>query len=275
MVLRQGDSGGAVKGLQRELNKLGALLLIDGDFGPGTRDAVADARVSLGQPGPPEADDALQAALAALADPFPPISAAGVTFIARLEVSSPGEYRRRYKRPVWPSEKSGITIGIGCDLRFYQSAAALSADWGDRLPAAALARLSAVIGRPGSAAMLAEVADVDVPLADAVAVYIGRTLRQNLDLTRSIYPEVDALTPARRAALVSLVYNRGTSLQENDPTRREMREIRDLLAAGQLDGVPDRMDSMARLWPDLPGLIARRHDEARLWRSGFAALQLE
>ena len=108
-----------------------------------------------------------------------------------------------------------------------------------------------------------------------MAVYIGRTLRQNLDLTRSIYPEVDALTPARRTALVSLVYNRGTSLKDNDPTRQEMREIRDLLAGGRLDAVPDRIDAMARLWPDLPGLIARRHDEARLWRSGFTALQLE
>jgi hypothetical protein len=175
---------------------------------------------------------------------------------------------------VWPSEQSGITIGIGCDLRFYPSAAALSADWGDRLPAPTLARLGAVIGRPGSAAMLAGVADVEVPLADAVAVYVGRTLRQNLDLTRSIYPQVDALTPARRTALVSLVYNRGTSLEETDP-RREMREIRDLLAANRPDAVADRIDSMARLWPDLPGLIARRHDEARLWRAGFAALQLE
>jgi hypothetical protein len=30
-----------------------------------------------------------------------------------------------------------------------------------------------------------------------------------------------------------------------------------------------------RKWPDQRGLIQRRHDEARLWRAGFAALPLE
>src|SRR5262249_11269948 len=158
--------------LQRGLNKLGALLLIDGDFGPGTRDAVADARVSLQQPGPPEADDQLQSALAARADAFPPLTAAGVTFIARLEVSSPSEYRRRYKRPVWPSDKSGITIGIGCDLKFYPDEQKFDADWGDRLAPGTLARLAGVIGQTGSPALLARVADVEISLADAVAVYI-------------------------------------------------------------------------------------------------------
>ena len=41
MVLRSGDKGKAVKELQRGLNKLGSMLLIDGQFGPGTRDAAS------------------------------------------------------------------------------------------------------------------------------------------------------------------------------------------------------------------------------------------
>ena len=53
-------------------------------------------------------------------------------------------------------------------------------------------------------------------------------------------------------------------------------EIQDLLAAGNVDAVADQFDSMARLWdPGLPGLVKRRHDEATMWRSGFAALALE
>ena len=36
MVLRNGDKGDAVKTLQRDLNKLGYMLLVDGDFGEAT-----------------------------------------------------------------------------------------------------------------------------------------------------------------------------------------------------------------------------------------------
>ena len=46
MVLRQGDRGDEVKTLQRGLNKLGEMLLIDGHFGGGTRDAVVGARAA-------------------------------------------------------------------------------------------------------------------------------------------------------------------------------------------------------------------------------------
>jgi peptidoglycan hydrolase-like protein with peptidoglycan-binding domain len=278
MLLRPGDFGPEVRALQHGLNKLGSILLLDGDFGPATRDAVIDARSVLGRPGPPEADDALQAALAAQPDPFPPLTAGGVTFIAREEVSGPRQYRQLYRNPIWPSAESGITIGIGYDLRFATSAQ-FHADWADRLPPAAVAALADVLGQPGSLARLDHVRDVEVPLLDAVSVFLRRTLPLYLDRTRSIYPEVDTLAEARRTALVSVVYNRGTRLTDTDPLReerREMRAIQSLLAAGHLDGVAEQIDAMARLWdPErLPGLVRRRHNEARLWRSGFPALQL-
>jgi hypothetical protein len=239
---------------------------------------VVDARVALARPGPPEADDALQDAIAALPDPFPPLTASGVTFIARLETSSPGEYRRRYHLPVWPSAESGITIGIGYDLRFVNEAQ-LFEDWDGRLELAEIARLASVAGGPGSLALLARVADVELSLTNAMAVFSGRTLPTYLELTRSIYPEVDQLSTARRSALVSLVYNRGTRLSDRDPLReerREMRAIQALLAQGDHDSVADQLDSMSRLWDParLPGLVRRRHTEAKLWRSGFASLQL-
>ena len=84
-------------------------------------------------------------------------------------------------------------------------------------------------------------------------------------------------TKSESTALVSLVYNRGTRLADRNPVlqeRREMRNIRDLLISGDVDRVHEQLDSMARLW-DVAGLIQRRHDEARLWRAGFAALQLD
>jgi len=280
MILRPNDSGDNVKQLQRNLNKVGSALLIDGDYGPGTRDAVIDARSALSLVAardaanaiaPGEADDALQAALAALPQPFPALGSPGVTFIARLEIGSPKLYRDKYRHPEWPGEASGITIGIGYDLRFC-TREQFEADWAG-VPAAAVSRLAPAFRTAGNTALCSSLADLDFPLGLAMKVFINRTLPEFLGKTRSIYPQVDRLSPARRTALVSLVYNRGTDLDGD--RRREMRAIRDRLAAGDFDSVATEIDAMERLWPPQSGLVKRRHDEARLWRAGFAALQLE
>ena len=278
-MLKPGDFGDAVKALQRTLNKAGSLLLIDGDFGPGTKAAVLDARVTLNRPGTAEVDAALEQALAALPDPFPPLTAAGVTFIAREEVSSPARYRSVYCRPIWPGGESGVTIGIGYDLKFVDEMR-LRADWAGALSEAAVARLKPVLKLQGTAALAAQCHEVDLPLAAAVKAFISRGLPRALTDARSIYPEIDGLSPARRTVLASLVYNRGTRLADNDPTRqerREMRAIKALLAAGQPEGVAEQLDAMSRLWDPQAqgGLVARRHREATLWRAGFVAVQLD
>jgi peptidoglycan hydrolase-like protein with peptidoglycan-binding domain len=280
MTLGTGDKGEGVKQLQRDLNKLGAMLIVDGDFRSSTRDAVIDARAMLNAPGPPEADDALQAAIASHPDPFPPLTAAGVTFIARAEVSSGTAYRRKFQNPCCPPAPSGITIGIGYDCQFVTRPQFI-ADWQDMLPRDTIDRLVPVLGRVGTPALLAMVDDLVVPLFSAMSVFTKRTLPACMNDVRSIYPQVDQLPEARRTALASLVYNRGSRLKDRDERqdRREMRAIRDRLASGdaaRIDGVADEFDAMTRLWdPEkAAGLIQRRHDEARLWREGFAALQL-
>jgi len=276
MVLRGGDRGEPVKTLQRDLNKLGFMLLVDGDFGAGTRNAVVGAREQLGRPGPPEADDDLQQALAAVPDPFPALTAAGVTFIAREEVSDATAYQRRFQMPTCPPSPSGVTIGIGYDCRFV-GRSEFEADWDDLLPAAAVAQLVPVLGKEGTPGLLGPLSNVVVPLVAAMRVFTRRSLPKHFARTRSIYPQVegDALTAAQRTALVSLVYNRGTDLAGD--RRREMRAIRDLLAAGRVDDVAEQFESMTRLWDPATtgGLIKRRLAEATLWHSGFAPLQLE
>ena len=277
-VLRTGDRGEPVKTLQRHLNKLGALLLVDGDFGRATCEAIPDARRVLNMPGGSDVDEGLQRALAAYPDPCPLLSSAGVTFIARAEVGSPTAYRRQYCHPTWPSAKSGITIGIGYDLQFCDPARFRN-DWAGQLPESCCTQLLRVIGVVGSKAQLETVRDVTIPLTAAVGAFVSRSLPHYIDLTRSIYPAFDTLSTAQRTALVSLVYNRGADLSDRSrdlQDRREMRTIRDLLAAGDLASVPAQFESMTRLWDpeELPGLIARRKDEAMLWRAGFAALTL-
>ncbi len=276
MVLKSGDNGPAVKTLQRGLNKLGVMLLVDGDFGAATRTAVGSARDQLGRPGPPDADDELQAAIAAVPDPCPPLTAAGVTFIAREEVSDARTYVQRFQSPICPPEASGVTIGIGYDCRFVD-AAEFQADWGGVLPAAVLGQMIGVLGRPCTPALVAQVSTVTVTLAVAMRVFAERTLPKFLRQTRSIYPQIDGalLDAAQRTALVSLVYNRGTDLTGD--RRREMKAIQGLLAAGQVGGVAAQFEAMTRLWDPATagGLIRRRRAEATLWQSGFAALRLD
>ena len=280
MILKLGTVGDPVKMLQRGLNRLGAMLLVDGEFGTGTEAAVADARETLSLPGPAgEVDDALQAAVAAIPDPFPPLTAAGVTFIARQEVTDAARYRTQYQKPCWPGRRSGITIGIGYDCSFV-GAEQLRADWGAELKPDVIAQLAGVVRKVGSAALLAQVDALVVPLMAAMKVFITKTLPKYFADARKAFPQVDDLPPARRSALISLVYNRGAGLQDidaNKQDRREMRNIRSLLVANELEGVAAQFELMTRLWDPVKekGLIQRRRDEAALWRNGFAALKLE
>jgi GH24 family phage-related lysozyme (muramidase) len=272
-TLKRGDSGDGVKAVQRGLDKLGSLLIVDGDFGPATEAAVVDARIALQAPGPPEADDALQNVLAGIPDPSPELTSPGVTFIGREEVAGPAEYRRMYSRPIWPSKTSGITIGIGYDLNWV-SKGQLAADWGDTLSPGTLDLLAALVGVKGTQKRLDSVTDITIPLTDAVRVFLKRMLPVHIKKTRTAYPTLDDLPAPRRTALISLVFNRGNDLSGD--RRREMKTIRELIAAGDPEPVADQLDAMTRLWDPATegGLIKRRQREAILWRSGFEALQL-
>lgn len=225
-MLKRSDKGEPVKALQRSLNLLGSMLLIDGDFGESTEAAVVDARGALGLSDGKVADAPLFDGLAKVPEPSAELTAPGVTFIGREEISSPKAYRQKYIHPVWPSANSGITIGIGYDLRFADRAA-LDADWGDVLQAGTIERLAGVSGAVGSAARLAQVADIDVPFLGAVKVFLQRMMPEHIGRSRSAYPTLDTLPPHRRTALISLVFNRGNDLEGD--RRREMKRIQELL----------------------------------------------
>jgi hypothetical protein len=275
MRLRQGSRGEDVKALQRGLNKLGELVLVDGSFGSGTSQAVRAARVTLGLPGPAVADDEFQAAVQAFPDPFPPLTAAGMTFIAREEVSDGMTYRRKYERPCLPPPPSGITIGIGYDCQFVNRAQ-LESDWQGLLSPQAIALLGPALGIPGTRALREQSAEVTIALGDAMRVFATRSLPKYFAETRRIYPAVadQTLNAAQRTALVSLVYNRGADLVGD--RRREMRTIQQLLQNGRLGEVPAQFESMTRLWVNVAeGLVKRRRAEAKLWTSGFHALKLD
>ncbi|MGE0482690.1 MAG: peptidoglycan-binding protein [Gammaproteobacteria bacterium] len=279
--LSRGDRGDDVKALQSELNKVGAMLVCDGDFGRGTERAVRYAQDFAGQPCTGTADITLWAWLATQPEPFLPLPSDGVAFIAREETGGLAYYEQVTRWPHYPGAASGITIGVGYDLRF-NDADDFHHCWGPLLPAASLAALAEDLGRKGTStrAKALRTLGVEVPFKAAWRVFIDRTLPRFYDETAAIYPSLPRLPPLCAAVLVSLVFNRGTSLK--GASRCEMRNIRDLLVVADdiglhkqkrrviLADVEDELVAMKRLWSPDSGLIRRRQAEANLWREGLA-----
>ena len=137
-------------------------------------------------------------------------------------------------------------------------------------------RLRAVIGLRALRARnrIGDLADIRISRKAAEQVFGTRTLPLYELRTAQAFPGVDALPEDARGALVSLVYNRGTSMVDNSPEdrRREMRAIRDAVARGDLAEIAAQLRSMKRLWEGqrLGGLIARREEEAQLVESAVA-----
>lgn len=239
-----------IKALQRRLG-----LRPDGLIGPVTLtriEAVVD-RV-LGRPAEPAPGASLV------------VSKRSLDAIVQHEISSEAFYRQALERPIWPGAESGVTVGIGYDLG-HTSAAQVERDWRGRLPDADLDALLHVRGKTGAGAKAAlpEVAHVVVPLTAAREVFYTSTLPRFGALVRTAYPGAEALPPDAQGALLSLVFNRGVSMADTDK-RREMRAIRDLVPAGDLDGIAGQIRAMKRHWDAarLGGLHRRRDAEADL-----------
>ncbi|GAB4369008.1 MAG: hypothetical protein Kow00114_28550 [Kiloniellaceae bacterium] len=265
--LKRGAKGADVEELQDLLNRIGALLTCDGDFGGGTEAAVKEAQGLAGLPVTGVADGALWGWLEQQPEPSTVIPTEAVSFIVREEVGSRKFYDQHVAVPHFPGEASGVTIGVGYDLRF-QEPADFEADWAGILTPQQMARLRPHLGKAGSAAAVAALGDLRIAFPDAWKVFVKRALPRGIQQTENCYGALAALPPLCRGALVSLVYNRGTKLTGD--SRREMKAIRDHIDAGRLDKVATEFENMKRLWPGSEGLRKRRDKEAEMWRRGLS-----
>lgn len=191
------------------------------------------------------------------------VSKATIDAIVKFEVASKEYYEKNLRSPVWPSGKSGITIGIGYDLG-YQSEADITSAWKDSVPSASLAKILSVRGLTGEHARdaLAGIKDVVISFEIAQQVFIKTLLPKYAKLTRDTYPGTETLFPDAQGALASLVYNRGGKLTGTG--REEMLSIKSLVARKDYKGIAAQMRSMKRLWnaQTKPFLIKRRETEA-------------
>lgn len=165
----------------------------------------------------------------------------------------------------WPGEQSGISLGYGYDLG-YNTADQFVADWGEVLPAEQIAVLKTVVGIKGTEARdrAGQFAQIRIKEPDAKRVLVERTVPRFYEETRKAFPGLEKLPADAQGALVSLVFNRGTSV--NGPRRTEMLAIKNLLQAEVPDkkAIADQIRAMKRLWPNTAGLRRRRDAEADL-----------
>ncbi len=196
---------------------------------------------------------------------LPAISDASIALIKFFEGDPPPRH------PEWPGEQSGITLGYGCDI----GADAPSLDaWKPYLPAADWNRLAKTRGLTDTRAQqaLPSVADIVIPTDASSTVFSSYSLPREEKTTLNAFPGAEQLPPDSLGALVSLVYNRGTSTTGS--TRTEMAEIKKDLAAGRSrwTEVVVQIAAMTRLWSGTPtatNLTGRRLAEAALFARGI------
>lgn len=175
----------------------------------------------------------------------------------------------------WPGEMSGITIGHGYDLGYEAN---FEDDWRPFISEWTITHLQPAVGIKGQAAQAIahRFREVFIPRAAAGEVFRKVTLPRETGRTLKAFPGSDQLNPDALGALVSLVFNRGTLIDESD-RRREMRSIQRLLATSaslppmrvKLMMMADHFEAMTRLWPNTRGLRRRRIAEAKLIRDSI------
>ncbi|MBX5041256.1 hypothetical protein HJB51_10705 [Rhizobium lentis] len=205
------------------------------------------------------------------------ISDRATALITSCEVSSPAVYENRYRRPIWPRGKSGITFGVGYDIG-YTGKDDLTADWGLYLDGTVIDQLATACNIKGRDAkgLVQKFRHISVPWELARRQYMEVMQPRYVGITEQALPNFRELSDDSRGALVSLVYNRGASFQipeERDPSNRykEMREILAAMKRRKFETIPDLIRDMKRLWDirELPGLHSRRDAEALLFEIGL------
>ena len=181
------------------------------------------------------------------------------------ETGGKSYYENHYKSaPIWPQGASGVTIGCGYDLG-YNSKSVIQKDWGSHIKSKDLSRLLDTAGKTGESARAAvkSVRDIIVKWDDSIQVFQDVTVPKFIKYTLSTFPGTENLCKSAQIAVLSLVFNRGTSLKNTD-RRKEMIALVPLIAKKDYKGMAKQFRSMKRLWDKGCGLIGRREDEAKL-----------
>jgi GH24 family phage-related lysozyme (muramidase) len=187
-----------------------------------------------------------------------------------INFESGGEhyYNKFLKGVTWPGGASGLTIGIGADLG-YMSQKEFDSYFSKYYTKDENLKLKSSIGIKGSSAskIKNKMKGINLSWEDAIEAFVNWTLPKFWKLGNSLWPKLDELEINAQIALISIVFNRGTSTKGD--SRREMRNIKELVIQKDYEGIAQQIISMKRLWvgKNLDGLLKRRDIEAKMVES--------
>ena len=174
-------------------------------------------------------------------------------------------YEKFLKKLTWPKGQSGITMGIGADLG-YMSLDEFDEFFSKYFTKEENKKIKSVIGLKGNNAKnaLSKVKNIELSWDNAHEAFLKWTLPKFWKMTEKLWPEFDKLKRSTQIALVSIVFNRGSSTRGS--TRTEMLNIKPLVLKKDYKGIAKEIRSMKRLWEGkgLDGLLKRREDEAKM-----------
>lgn len=181
-----------------------------------------------------------------------------------------------YKRP---PGASGITLGYGFDLGFYNLAEFKDA-WERHLSPANFKLLTTALGKSGQSAENIKgkfKAMAPITKFQAREVFDRCTIPKWTKAAAKTFPGMEILSPNQQGVLISIVFNRGTSLEGS--RRAEMKNIATILKSNvskeeKVKRITSQILAMQRVWPSddgstgHPGLRRRRRAEAALFDKG-------
>jgi GH24 family phage-related lysozyme (muramidase) len=169
----------------------------------------------------------------------------------------------------WPGGASGPTIAIGVDCGYYTPS-----ELSDIFEFLNDEQISLICGASGKTGKVGREytkklreAKITVDWESAVEIFNELTWPKFSKLAERAFPGLYNLCDDAYGAIVSIVFNRGTSMKGD--SRVEMRNMKDLINKKDYKKIAAEIRKMKRLWigKGLDGLIQRREDEAALVES--------
>ncbi len=212
-------------------------------------------------------------------------------FIAAWEVAGGDEkaIRSRYNPlPHWPKGYSGLTVGMGYDLK-YQTQEGFKKDWGGHLTPEQLDKLDDYVPsitakgkkvppkKKANKAAVVATKDIDIQYKAAVKVYEDVTIPKFEAKVEKIFPGYGQMDPYSQAVILSVVYNRGDSMGKKKSLRRKhFMQIREAVVKKDVKAIAAAVRAMKvehTNKANKKGLHNRRDGEANYLEQNYQAAQ--
>jgi GH24 family phage-related lysozyme (muramidase) len=190
--------------------------------------------------------------------------------LLEYEVGGGKSYYDKYlSKFTFPGGESGPTIGIGIDCAFYskEEISKIFSFLNDE----DIKLIQGASGKTGQAGKeytkVLRNAGITVSWDQAMNIFESLTWKKFSTLAEKTFPDLDKLCDNAYGAIVSLVFNRGTSLKGNN--RIEMQNLKNIIPTKDYGKIANEFVKMKRIWQGkgLDGLLKRRDAEADLVRS--------